>query len=140
MTDCAKGRIMALDVGARRIGLAVSDPLGITAQALPTFNRGTDLATDSKGLKSIIEEMEVRLLVVGLPYNMNGSLGEQALKIQEFADKLSLYTELECRYIDERLTTAAADSLMKMDGQNRKKRSQNADMIAAQLILQSFLH
>jgi putative Holliday junction resolvase len=130
---------MALDVGARRIGLAVSDPLGLTAQALPTFVRGADLAGDLNKLQIIIEEMDVKLLVVGLPYNMNGSLGEQAVKIQEFADKLRQFTGLELRYIDERLTTAAADSLMKMDGQNRKKRSQKADMIAAQLILQSFL-
>ncbi len=138
MTD-KQGRVLALDVGARRIGMAISDSLRITAQALPTFVRSEGLQRDLEELSSIVSQWEVELLVVGLPLNMNGTQGEQAAKIKGFAEKLSEFVHLPCVFVDERLTTAAADSLMRTDGCTRKQRSKHADQIAAQLILQSYL-
>ena len=133
------GRVLALDVGDRRIGMAISDPLRITAQALPTFQRQESVKADVAAIEELIIQMDVSEVVIGLPYNMNGSIGPQGEKVQDFLRRLQGCLQVPCYLVDERLTTMAADKLMQLDGVSRKKRSTKADMIAAQLILQSYL-
>src|SRR5258708_35925535 len=98
------GRILALDLGKKRIGLALSDPLGITAQGLPTLER-TNLRQDMGALEQVIHEHQVVLILMGNPLHMSGHAGRQSALAREFGDRLQLRTGLEVRYWDERLTT-----------------------------------
>jgi putative Holliday junction resolvase len=131
-------RILGIDYGRKRIGLAVSDPLYITAQALPTLHRG-DAENDMAALEVLIREREVDEVVVGLPKNMDGSLGASAREALAFADELRARFQLAVHMVDERLSTSRAHKAMKSAGLSRKKRTESADKVAAQLILQSYL-
>jgi putative Holliday junction resolvase len=131
-------RILALDIGARRVGVAVSDPLGWTAQGLPTLARESD-AQLIEAVRGLVRELGVERVVIGLPKNMNGTLGPQAKKALAFADALRAALALPVETWDERLTTVAAERSMAEGGLSRRKRRGAVDRVAAQLILQGFL-
>lgn len=130
-------RIMGLDVGNKTIGVAVSDLMGLTAQGITTVRR-KGIKTDLEELNKIIKEKEVGEIVVGLPKNMNGTLGPQSEKVVKFTEKLKTITDLEIKFWDERLTTVAAEkSLIQADVSRQKEKV--IDMLAAVLILQGYL-
>lgn len=131
-------RIMALDVGSKRIGVALSDPLKITAQGLQTFQR-TTMEEDIKGLWQLIDEHEVSQLVVGLPKNMDGSIGFKAEEVQQFIADLTAERKIEVIWIDERLTTVSAERVLLEADVSRAKRKKVIDKMAAVVILQSYL-
>ena len=135
-------RILGIDYGRKRIGLAISDPLGITAQGLPTLERGDlagDIDMDIKALSEIIREREVGEMVVGLPKNMDGTIGESAREVLAFVEVLKERFGLRVHLMDERLSTVRAHRAMKEGGLSRKKRTGKVDMLSAQLILQGYL-
>ncbi len=131
-------RILALDIGARRVGVAVSDPLGWTAQGLPTLARENDSQV-IEAVQEIVRELDVERVVIGLPRNMNGTVGPQAKKALAFADALRAALQLPVDTWDERLTTVAAERSLAEGGLDRRKRRRSVDRVAAQLILQGFL-
>ena len=131
-------RIMALDVGTKRIGVALSDPLKITAQGLETFQR-TTLEKDIAGLWQLIDDHEVSQLVVVLPKNMNGSLGFKAEEVQQFIADLTAERPIEVIWVDERLTTVSAERALLEADVSRAKRKKVVDKMAAVIILQSYL-
>jgi len=130
-------RILAIDFGERRIGLALSDPLGITAQGLPTID--TKKIKDVFAyIKNLVVEKDVVKLVVGMPRNMNGSIGAQGEKVKKFIGKLAHKTEAEVIAWDERLTSVQSLRSMREMG-TKQKRKGVTDRISATLILQSYL-
>lgn len=131
-------RIMALDVGSKRIGVALSDPLKITAQGLETFQR-TTLEEDIRGLWKLIDDHEVGQLVVGLPKNMDGSIGFKAEEVRQFVADLTAQRSIEVIWVDERLTTVSAERTLLEADVSRAKRKKVIDKMAAVLILQSYL-
>ena len=131
-------RIMALDVGSKRIGVALSDPLKITAQGLQTFQR-TTLEEDIRGLWKLMAEHEVSQLVVGLPKNMDGSVGFKAEEVQQFITDLTAERPMEVIWVDERLTTVSAERTLLEADVSRAKRKKVIDKMAAVIILQSYL-
>lgn len=132
-------RILGIDYGKKRIGLALSDPLGITAQGLPTLYR-KDLEEDMEGLARIIREREVSEIVVGLPKRMDDTLGPEAQEVLGFVEELKARFSLPIHLMDERLSTVRAHRAMKeIGGLTRKERAAKADKISAQLILQDYL-
>lgn len=131
-------RILGIDYGKKRMGLALSDPLGLTAQGLETLEcRG--LEEDLERLAQAIREKGVEEVVVGLPKRMDASLGKEAQEVLRFVEDLKAKINLPVHLVDERLTTAMAHKIMKGGGLSRKKRTEKADTIAAQTILQIFL-
>jgi len=133
-----KGRILALDLGRKRIGLALSDPLGITAQGLPTLER-TNLREDIAALWQLATEREVGLILMGFPLHMSGHEGKQTDYTREFATKLGERTGLPIRFWDERLTTVAANRVLRDSGISIAKRAKAVDQLSAQILLESFL-
>ena len=131
-------RIMALDVGSKRIGVALSDPLKITAQGLETFNRKT-LEEDVAGLWKLIDEHEVSKLVVGLPKNMDDSEGFKVEEVRQFIADLTAERQIETVWVDERLTTVSAERALLEADVSRAKRKKVIDKMAAVIILQSYL-
>jgi putative Holliday junction resolvase len=131
-------RIMGIDYGEKRIGVAISDPLGITAQGLPTIER-TNVLEDIQKILNIIREKEVNEIVVGLPKHMNNTLGEKEQAVMAFVDLLKKHVTIPVNTIDERLSTVRAHKAMLEGDLSRKKRKDRVDMIAAQLILQGYL-
>ena len=132
------GRILGLDVGARRIGIAVSDPLGLTAQGLATLQR-RNRRNDFVELRKVLDQHEVREIVVGNPLRMSGESGTQADKMAAFAAQLQQTFSLPVHLWDERLTTAEAHRLLDETGIRNSRRKEVIDKMAAVLILQSFL-
>ena len=132
------GRVLGLDVGARRIGVAVSDPLGVTAQGITTLHR-RNRRHDLRALGKFVHEYEVREIVVGNPLRMSGETGSQAEKMATFAAQLEQQFAIPVRLWDERLTTAEAHRLLDETGIRDARRKQVIDKMAAILILQSFL-
>jgi putative Holliday junction resolvase len=132
------GRILALDVGARRIGLAVSDPLGFTAQGLDTLRR-TNKRTDLAHLQALIGEYKVAEIVVGYPLKMSGHPGAQAEKVSAFAEELRRRFGLPVHLWDERLSSAEANRVLRQSEISIRRRGQAVDRLAAVLILQNFL-
>ena len=132
------GRVLALDLGQRRIGLAVSDPLGLTGQGLPTLERKKK-RTDLEALRRLAEQHQAVLLLVGHPVHLSGRAGTQAEKAAAFAEELQRH--LGCRVLlwDERLTTAEAQRVLRESGAGRAKRTAAIDRMAAVLLLQSYL-
>jgi putative Holliday junction resolvase len=133
-----RGRILALDLGKRRIGLAVSDELWLTAQGLPTLER-TNKAEDLEALTRLIREREVSLVVVGQPLHMSGSEGRGANHAAQFARTLGTHAKVDVRLWDERLTTVEARRVLKQSGVSRQKQKAAVDRLSAVLILQSYL-
>ena len=134
----ATHRVLALDVGSRTIGLAVSDPLGITAQGLPTIRRKNKRA-DFEALGQILRQHAVAEIVVGYPLRMSGSVGAQSEKISAFAEELRRRFGLPVHLWDERLTSAQANRLLRETDMSIRRRAQVVDRLAAVLILQGFL-
>lgn len=134
-------RIMGLDFGAKTVGVAVSDPLFITAQGIEIIRRKDEnkLRQTLARIEALILEYEVTEIVLGLPKNMNATEGERVEKTKEFADKLSRRTGLPVSFWDERLTTVAADKAMMEAGIRRENRKEYVDKIAAVFILQGYL-
>jgi putative Holliday junction resolvase len=131
-------RVLGLDVGARRIGVAISDPLGITAQGLETLHR-KNKKYDLQFLNRVIREYDVQEIVVGLPLRMSGAEGIQAGKIQEFAEDLRKRFKLPVHLWDERLTSAEANRLLRATDLSIEKRGKAVDRMAAILILQGWM-
>lgn len=131
-------RIMGLDVGSHTIGVAVSDLLGLTAQGVEVIRR-TSEASDFDRLAVLVKEYLVSSFVVGLPKNMNNSIGTQGEFSLDFARKLEERFQLPVMLWDERLTTRSAEQFLIMANVQRKKRKQVIDKLAASLILQSYL-
>jgi putative holliday junction resolvase len=131
-------RILGLDVGSRRIGLAVSDPLGITAQGLETLHR-KNKRQDFAHLDRVIQEYDVQEIVIGLPLRMSGLEGAQAEKIQAFAENLRERFRLPVHLWDERLTSAEANRLLRSTALSIEKRGKAVDRMAAVLILQGWM-
>jgi putative holliday junction resolvase len=131
-------RILALDLGKRRIGLALSDPLGITAQGLPTLQR-TNVREDLAALAHLIEERDVGLILMGYPLHMSGREGRQAEYTRDFGERLASRTGLPIRYWDERLTTVEAQRVLKSSGISIAKRAGAVDQLSAQILLASYL-
>lgn len=134
-------RKMGLDFGAKTVGVAVSDPLLITAQGIEIVRRKSEnkLRQTLARIEELIVEYEVDELVLGFPKNMNDTLGERAEKTQEFKDMLERRTGLSVQLWDERLTTVAADKAMIEAGIRREERKEHVDRIAAVFILQGYL-
>lgn len=139
MDDAGGGkRLMGLDVGQKTIGVAVSDPLGLTAQGV-TVVRRSDPARDLEALRSIVEEYGVGEVVVGLPIRTDGAPGPEAASVEEFMELLRRALGLPVAGWDERFTTAQAQRLMIDAGVSRSKRRAKIDMVAAAIILQGFI-
>ena len=132
------GRILGLDVGSRRIGIAVSDPLGITAQGLETLQR-RNKRTDLAALERVIRAYSVKEIVVGLPLRMSGAEGIQSDKMQLFAEDLRKRFRLPVHLWDERLTSAEANRLLRETELSIEKRAKAVDRMAAVLILQGWM-
>lgn len=132
------GRILGLDVGSRRIGIAVSDPLGITAQGLQTLQR-RNKRHDFQYLDRIVHDYAVKEIVVGLPLRMSGEAGTQSEKMQTFAEELRRHFKLPVHLWDERLTSAEANRLLRETELSIEKRAKAVDQMAAVLILQGWM-
>ena len=132
------GRALGLDIGERRIGVALSDPIGLTAQRLTLIERRDPMA-DRAAIAELARQHAVEAVVVGLPLMMDGQVGEQAKKIQAFIAELEPALPCPVRWIDERLTTAQGERSMLETDTSRKRRKELIDQIAAQLILQAYL-
>lgn len=134
-------RIMGLDFGSKTVGVAISDPLLITAQGIEIIERKEEnkLRKTLARLEELIVEYEVEEIVLGLPKNMNDSLGVRAELSMDFKDKLERRTGLPVTMWDERLTTVAADKAMMEAGIRREHRKEHVDRIAACFILQGYL-
>ena len=131
-------RIMGLDVGDKTIGVAISDPLFLTAQGLETIRRES-IKKDIDNLKRIIDKYNVNKIVVGIPKNMNNTIGPQGEKVLKFVDKLKKKINIEIVFQDERLTTVSAERILIEGDISRKKRKKIIDKVAATYILQSYL-
>ena len=131
-------RVLGLDVGSKTIGLAVSDPLGITAQGLPTLRR-RNKRTDLGELQRLIQHYEISEIVVGLPLRMSGAEGTQAERMQLFAEELRQKFGLPVHLWDERLTSAEANRVLRDSEMSIKRRGEVVDRLAAVLILQSWM-
>ena len=132
-------RILAFDVGEKRIGVAVSDLLGITAQGIETYTRSDNLEQDVKHLLQLAESYKPVKLLFGMPRNMDGSYGMQADYTRAFADAMLEHWDGDHAFQDERLTTASARRMLIEADMRRDKRKQVIDKVAAVLILQSYL-
>ncbi len=130
-------RIVALDVGERRVGVAVSDPLGLTAQPVETYTR-VGYGPDARHILEIASRYGTRRILCGLPRNMDGTEGFQVERVREFARQLEAQG-LSVSYYDERMTTVLAEQALLEADMRRDKRKQKVDMIAAVMILQSYL-
>ena len=133
-------RILAFDVGERRIGVAVSDPLGFSAQGVETYTRAIDdTDADVRHLLDIAERYKPVKLLFGMPRNMNGSFGQQAEATRTFADAVLKNWDGEYDFADERLTTLSAKRVLLEADMRRDKRKQVIDKLAAVFILQGYL-
>jgi putative Holliday junction resolvase len=131
-------RILGLDVGTKRIGIAISDELGWTAQGIKTLHRSAG-ESDLGEIRNIAREYGVEKIVVGLPANMNGSLGPQAEMVLGFVQELREILDLPIITWDERLSTVEATKMFIRADLSRKKRKRKVDITAAIIILQSYL-
>lgn len=133
-----RSRIIGLDVGDKRIGIAVSDPLGITAGGLETIDR-INIEQDVSRIAQIAHRHQAAQIVVGLPLNMDGSSGDQCEKVRSFGRKLARATGLPLIYEDERLTTISAIRTLTIQGVRTGENKHLVDRQAAAIILQKFL-
>ena len=134
-------RILGLDYGSKTVGVAVSDPLGLTAQKVETIWRKQEnkLRRTLARIEELIAEYEVEKIVLGFPKNMNNTVGERAEKALEFGEMLKKRTGLEVIMWDERLTTVASEKVLMESGVRRENRKKVIDQIAASMILQGYL-
>jgi putative Holliday junction resolvase len=131
-------RIVALDYGERRIGVAASDALGIAASPITVIERGS-LAEDTERIRELVRHREAGLVVMGLPLNMDGSPGPMARRVRRFASALRRELDVEVRLWDERLSTSEAERALVAAGRRRARRREIRDAVAAAVILQAYL-
>ena len=131
-------RTMSLDLGDVRIGIAISDILNIIANGLETYNRQSD-EKDVQYIANLVKEHNVKVIVLGLPLNMDVTKGERVEKTYAFAEKLKKVVDCKIDYMDERLTTVTAERVLIDGNVRRDKRKQVIDKLAATIILQSYL-
>ena len=131
-------RIVCLDYGTKRIGVAVSDELGLTAQPWTVLNRRSH-AQDMEAISEVLRLTGASCVVVGLPRNMNGSYGDAAEKVRKFAQAIERATGVTTVLYDERMSTAIAERMLIGADVSRKRRRRSIDMLAAQVILQDYL-
>ncbi len=131
-------RTLALDVGDRWIGVALGDPTGLLATPLTVIERTTELA-DVAVIIDIIKGQQVAMVIVGLPRSLSGRVGEQAQRVQQFAEKLAAQSPVPLEFRDERLSTVSAQRLMREAGMKKGKRKTRDDAAAAAVILQGYL-
>lgn len=136
-----KERWMGLDYGTKTVGVAVSDSLGITAQGLETITRKSNkkLRQTLARIEEIAEEYQIKKIVLGLPKNMNNTLGERAEETKEFQAMVERRTGREVVLWDERLTTVESERILQSGGVRRENRKERIDWMAATLILQSYM-
>lgn len=134
-------RIMGLDYGSKTVGVAISDPLGITAQGIETIWRKSEnkLRQTLARIEELVKEYQVERIVLGFPKNMNNTIGDRAALSLEFQETLQRRTGLDVVMWDERLTTAEAERVLMEGGVRREHRKEKIDQLAAVLILQSYL-
>ena len=132
-------RIMGIDFGDSRIGIAISDPLGWTAQGLETISWRGSMEKPAEKIAQLAKQYQVEKFVVGLPKNMNGSIGPSGEKAMAFGELLASMAGIEVIQWDERLTTVAANRIMHEVGMKTSKKKGSVDRIAAVLILQGYL-
>lgn len=133
-----QARILAIDLGERRMGLAISDPLHIIAQGLPTAER-RNKREDMNFIKSLMKKFEAGKILLGHPLNMDGSHGPSAERAERFAAALEKHLGLPVELWDERLTSVEAHHLMRDAGLGHQERGRNVDQMAATLLLQNYL-
>ncbi len=140
MTDnvTATGRSLGLDIGEKRIGVALSDPLGILAIPLTAIVRKR-LESDMEAIQELVLQYGVKRIVAGLPRSLDGSLGHQAKRVQDFLRQLPQYVNIPVETWDERLSTVAAERMMLQAGVKEAKRKERVDAMAAAFILQGYL-
>jgi len=131
-------RSLGLDIGDKRIGVALSDPEGLLASPLTIINRRQETA-DIKAITDIVSQYQVEQIIVGLPRSMDGSLGHQAEKVEDLTQKLRCHTDVPVEFRDERLTTVLAKRLMQAGKVKKSKEKAQDDAIAAAVILQGYL-
>lgn len=131
-------RILAIDFGEKRIGIAISDPLKIIAQPL-TFIKRKSIEEDINKIKNIINEYAVEEILFGLPLRTNGEEGTEVKKVKEFAKILNKNVNVKINFWDERWTTKQAEEVLTLFDTSRKKKKKNIDRISAAIILQSYL-
>ncbi|HLS20923.1 MAG TPA: Holliday junction resolvase RuvX [Bacillota bacterium] len=133
-------KIIGLDVGSKTIGVAISDALGWTAQGLTTIKwNENNLSSADEPLVHIIDEHEITQAVIGLPKNMDGSIGERGEAVKRFADHFKNVHQIPTVFFDERLSTMAAERTLLEADMSRKKRAKVIDKVAAVVILQNYL-
>lgn len=132
------GRVLALDLGKKRIGLAMSDELGLTAQGLETLHR-TKIRDDLAYLVQLIADKNVSLILMGNPLHMSGRESRQGEYTREFAARLGEASGIEVQFWDERMTSIAAERVLKESGISIRKRALAVDRLAAVILLESYL-
>jgi putative Holliday junction resolvase len=134
----SRSRILALDLGKKRIGLALSDPLRITAQGLPNIER-TNKRADLDALAGLVNEHEVGLMLMGNPKNMRGTEGRQSAWVRDFAEAIRARIGVPVELWDERLTSVEAGRVLRQSGISIEKRAAAVDRLSAVILLQSYL-
>jgi putative holliday junction resolvase len=132
------GRVLALDVGKKRIGLAMSDELGLTAQGMETLQR-TRIREDLEKLKDLAERSNVQVLLIGKPLHMSGDESRQSEYTREFAARLSEHLKLPVVFWDERLTSVEAGRILRAGGATLEQHKKSVDRLSAVLLLESYL-
>ena len=135
MEEELEPRVLGLDVGEKRIGVAISDPLGITAQPLGVIGAESGI----EELKELMPKHEIELIVVGHPLTLKGERGERARSVEEFARNLKTATGVPFTLVDERLSTKAAERIMREMGRKPSREKVRVDELSAVIILQSYL-
>lgn len=133
-----EGRILAIDLGKRRVGLALSDPLRLTAQGIDTLYR-TRIRDDMDYLGNIVLDRGVSHIIIGNPLHMSGREGRQSAWVHEFADRLAKHTGIAVELWDERLTSREAERVLRSSGISIDKRAKAVDRLAAMILLESYL-
>ena len=131
-------RIIGLDLGDKTIGVAVSDPSGLIAQCIKTIKR-KNIKYDIDEIIKIVNEYNAEKIVMGLPKNMNGTMGPSSQKVIEFSEKIKKHIDIEIIFQDERLTTVSAQRILIEADLSREKRKKVVDAVAATYILQTYL-
>jgi putative Holliday junction resolvase len=131
-------RVLAIDLGSKNIGIAISDALGLTVRPLETIRRSSD-EKDITRLKLLVDDLEAEAIVVGLPLRMDGKIGDAAAAAIRFAEKLRARVDVTVATQDERLTSYEADQIMSERGFSRSKRRARSDEFAAMIILRDYL-
>lgn len=133
-------RLMSLDIGDVRIGVAMSDLMRILAEPFETYTRTKDLDNDLQYFAKLAKDKQVKKIIIGLPINMDGTHGERTDIVKEFGDNLLKYTDCEIVYQDERLSTYEAEQILLEANMSRENRKKVIDKIAAAIILRSYMN